>query len=221
MEVGVLIETCGVAGVGTVVAGALEVCIVTLGAGQGGGGRGGCRGGTAPGVEGGVVGVGWWGAVGVLAAVVPGTQLLRFDLRSVVNAIAVTRRRGGRGERRLRSRPFWPPRQGIAVGVAVGGTEGPRGGVGSVPMVRRRRGGAVPVEWQVLVELVDVKGIHVADDIGAQLRDVQVAEVDVLPSPIQVAPALMFQPKIQLCLGGGGGCGGTMWMAFRKDTTDA
>lgn len=90
MEVGVLIETCGVAGVGTVVSRALEVCIVTLGAGQGGGGRGGCRGGTAPGVEGGVVGVGWWGAVGVLAAVVPGTQLLRFDLRSVVNAIAVT-----------------------------------------------------------------------------------------------------------------------------------
>lgn len=87
MEVGVLIETCGVAGVGTVVSRALEVCIVTLGAGQGGGG---CRGGAASRAEGGVVGVGWRGAVGVLAAVVAGTQLLRFDLRSVVNAIAVT-----------------------------------------------------------------------------------------------------------------------------------
>lgn len=37
------------------------------------------------------------------------------------------------------------------------------------------------VEGEVLVKLVHVEGLHVADDIGAELRDVYVAEVDVLP----------------------------------------
>lgn len=40
------------------------------------------------------------------------------------------------------------------------------------------------VEREVLVKLVHVKGLHVADDISAELRDVYIAEVDVLPAAV-------------------------------------
>lgn len=70
------------------------------------------------------------------------------------------------------------------------------------------------VEREVLVELVHVEGLHVADDISAELRDVDVAEVDVLPATVNKTAALVLQillhPVVQVCFGSGGWCGGTM-----------
>ena len=70
------------------------------------------------------------------------------------------------------------------------------------------------VEREVLVELVHVEGLHVADDISAELRDVDVAEVDVLPAAVNKTAALVLQillhPVVQVCFGSGGWCGGTV-----------
>lgn len=62
-------------------------------------------------------------------------------------------------------------------------------------VVRGQARSCVAVERKVLVKLVHVEGLHVADDVGAELRDVHVAEVDVLPATagFQQAAALMFQ----------------------------
>lgn len=77
------------------------------------------------------------------------------------------------------------------------------------------------IEWEVLVELVHVEGLHVADDVGAEFRDVNVAEVDVLPAAVQEAAALVLQvllyAMVQVCLRGGGGCRRTMRLAWRED----
>ena len=64
-------------------------------------------------------------------------------------------------------------------------------GVGPVPVVGAWHVGSggrgnVPVEGKVLVELMHIEGLHVGDDVGAQLRDVHIAEVDVLPPPAAV-----------------------------------
>lgn len=40
------------------------------------------------------------------------------------------------------------------------------------------------VERKVLVKLVNVEGLHIADDISAELRDVYIAEVNVLPAAV-------------------------------------
>lgn len=82
VEVRVLVEAGGVAGVGVVIVGALDVRIVTLGARERhrGGGRG--RGHAGRAAVGAVVGV-RRGPVGVLA-VVARAQLLRFDLEPVL-----------------------------------------------------------------------------------------------------------------------------------------
>lgn len=83
VEIGILVDAGGVAGVGVVVVGALEVRVVTLGAGEGGSGRGsGGGGGTSLGTVGAIVGV-RGGAVG-LVTVVAGAQLLRFDVRPLL-----------------------------------------------------------------------------------------------------------------------------------------
>ena len=70
------------------------------------------------------------------------------------------------------------------------------------------------VEREVLVELVHVEGLHVADDISAELRDVDVAEVNVLPAAVNKTAALVLQillhPVVQVCFGSGGWCGGTV-----------
>ena len=70
------------------------------------------------------------------------------------------------------------------------------------------------VEREVLVELMHIKGLHVADDISAELRDVDVAEVDVLPAAVNKATALVFQillhPVVQICFGSSGWCRGTV-----------
>lgn len=70
------------------------------------------------------------------------------------------------------------------------------------------------VEREVLVKLVHVEGLHVADDISAELRDVYVAEVDVLPAAVDETTAFVFQillhPVVQICFGSSGWCRGAM-----------
>lgn len=74
----------------------------------------------------------------------------------------------------------------------------------------------VPIEGQVLVEFVYVKRLDVGDDVGAQLRDVHIAEVNVLPpaTAVHQPTTLMLQitlaPMMQVGLRGGGGCGRTV-----------
>lgn len=70
------------------------------------------------------------------------------------------------------------------------------------------------VEREVLVKLMHIKGLHVADDISAELRDVDVAEVNVLPAAVNKTTAFMFQillhPVMQICFGSSGWCRGTV-----------
>lgn len=40
------------------------------------------------------------------------------------------------------------------------------------------------IEGQVLVKLVDIEGIHVTDNLAAELGDVHIAEVDVLATAV-------------------------------------
>lgn len=49
------------------------------------------------------------------------------------------------------------------------------------------------IKREVLVKLMHIKGLHVADDISAELRDVNVAEVNVLPAAVNEATAFVFQ----------------------------
>lgn len=64
-----------------------------------------------------------------------------------------------------------------------------------------------------------VEGLHIADDVGAELGDVHVAEVDVLSAAVQQAPSLvlhvLFAPVVEVRFGGGGGCGWTVGLALR------
>lgn len=41
----------------------------------------------------------------------------------------------------------------------------------------------VPVGWEVLIELVDIKGLNVGDDITAELTNVHITEVNVELAP--------------------------------------
>lgn len=68
---------------------------------------------------------------------------------------------------------------------------------------------------QVLVELVNVEGVDGADDVSAELRDVDVTEVDVLTVGrrssagahcVHRLTALVFGSHVQVCLRGGGRC---------------
>ena len=88
VEVRVLVEAGGVAGVRVVIVGALDVRIVTLGAGERRCGRGGRRGRGDAGLAavGAVIGV-RGGPVGVLA-VVARAQLLRLDVEPVLAHLA-------------------------------------------------------------------------------------------------------------------------------------
>lgn len=76
------------------------------------------------------------------------------------------------------------------------------------------------VEREVLVELVHVEGLHVADDLSAELRDVDVAEVDVLPVAVDKTAAFVFQillhPVVEVCFGSSGWCRGTMGLPWKK-----
>lgn len=128
-------------------------------------------------------------------------HLLRLNLRFVVHGVILVHaptRRGGRHPTRA------PTFGGPGVGVDAGEDEGPGGVAVSVSGLRRgQQGGAVAVGRQILVELVDVEPVDGADDVGAQLRDVHVAEVDVLTAAgrsrtrgaaLQRPQALVFVP---------------------------
>lgn len=69
-------------------------------------------------------------------------------------------------------------------------------------------------ERKVLVKLVHIEGLHIADDISAELRDVHIAKVDVLPAAVNQTTAFMFQilldPVVQVCFGSSWWCRGTM-----------
>lgn len=100
MEIGVLVEARGVARVRVVIVGALEVSIVTLGAGERGCGRGSRRGRGDAGLAtvGAVIGV-RGRPVGVLA-VVARAQLLCFNMEPVLGGS-----RGGHGALAAPRRP--------------------------------------------------------------------------------------------------------------------
>lgn len=70
------------------------------------------------------------------------------------------------------------------------------------------------VEREVLVKLMDVERLHIADDISAELRNVYVAEVDVLSAAVNKTAAFVFQillhAMVQVCFGSSGGCRWTM-----------
>lgn len=121
VEVRVLVEARGVAGVRVVVVGALDVSIVTLGAGERRRGRG-SRGG---GGDAGLAAVG--AVVGVrrrpvrVLAVVAGAQLLRLDVEPVlVHLTGGGRGRGGGGGHGALAAPRGPVGGGVAVRGAVG-----------------------------------------------------------------------------------------------------
>lgn len=97
MEVRVLVEAGRVAGVRVVIAGALEVSIVTLRAGERGRGRGSrCgRGHAGLAAVGAVIGMG--GRPVRVLAIVARAQLLRFDMEPVLARFAARGRGGGDG----------------------------------------------------------------------------------------------------------------------------
>lgn len=72
---------------------------------------------------------------------------------------------------------------------------------------------SVSVGWQVLVEFIDIKGLHVGHHFVADLPDVHIAEVNVWLSPFPQGTPFSFGVSfacLQLSLRGGGRCGGTM-----------
>lgn len=75
----------------------------------------------------------------------------------------------------------------------------------------------MPVQREVLVKLMNIKGLHVADDISAQLTDVHIAEVNVLPAAVGKAAAFVLQvllnSMMEICFGGGGWCRWSMRLA--------
>lgn len=176
MEIRILVNAGGVARVGVVVIRALEVCIVALGAGERSSGRGGGRrGGARLRAVGAVVGVSRR-AVG-LVAVVTGAELLRFDVRPLLPGFVG--RRGSRG------RALVSPNLGrsAAAGSRMGIRRAVRPRRRVLPVVGWH--GGVAVQGQILVEFVDVKGLHVVNDLAAQFGDVHVAEIDVLAAALR------------------------------------
>lgn len=98
--------------------------------------------------------------------------------------------------------------------VGIGSTIGAGSSAGA--MVSRH--GSMAIERQVLVKLVHIEGFHVVDDLAAQLRDVHVAEVDVLAAAFHEAAALMLQlllaAVVEVGFGGGGGGGWSMGLTW-------
>lgn len=71
----------------------------------------------------------------------------------------------------------------------------------------------VSVGWQVLVEFVDIKGLHVGHHLVADLPNVHIAKVNVWLSPFPQGTPFSFGigfACLQLGLRGGGRCGGPM-----------
>lgn len=101
----------------------------------------------------------------------------------------------------------------VSAGRSQGAPEAVAGGRGCRVAPDMAWVASVSVGRQVLVELVDVKGLHVGHHLVADLADVHVAEVDVGLSPFpQGAPfplGVSFA-CLQLSLRGGGRRGGAM-----------
>lgn len=158
----------------------------------------------------------------LLLAVVAGAQLLCFDVRPLLCRTLLTAQCwqcvlcrglcwGLWGLWLLLGHPGVPGarrragRAADAVGTAVGGDLAVGG-----------RDPRVAVGGQVLVELVDVEGFDVGDDVAAELADVHVSEIDVgrLAAAFRQRAALALQVLLARLLsvrfGGGGGCGGTL-----------
>lgn len=80
------------------------------------------------------------------------------------------------------------------------------------------------IEREVLVKFVNVKGLHIADDISAELRDVYIAEVNVLPAAVNKTTAFVFQilfhPVVQVCFRSSGWCRWTVglpWKIYKSE----
>lgn len=80
------------------------------------------------------------------------------------------------------------------------------------------------VEREVLVKLMHVEGLHVADDISAELRDVYITEVDVLSTAVNQTTAFMFKillhPVVQVCFGSCGWCRRTVGLPCKENMRD-
>lgn len=175
MKVRILVQVGRIAGYGAVEPGALKVRVLRLD----GGGRGGDRRGAGGGTEGGVLRWGMRRCGGAGAAVMARAQLLRLHLRFGAHVFMTTRFPA----RRRRSRPGGSPAfrrpSRDAVGLKVGAGKG-EGTGGAAAAWLRCSGRAQAAGREVLVKLAHVEPVHGADDIGAELRDVHMAEVDVL-----------------------------------------
>lgn len=176
MKVRILVQVGRVAGYGAVEPGALKVSVVRLdGAGRGGDTRG-----AGGGTEGGVLRWGMRRCGGAGAAVVPRAQLLRLHLSFGADVFVTTRFPARRGRSRPGGSPaiFWRPSRDV-VGLKVGFGEG-EGSGGAAAAWLRCSGRAQAAGREVLVKLAHVEPVHGADDVCAELRDVHMAEVDVL-----------------------------------------
>lgn len=214
MEIGVLIEAGGIARVRAVIVRALQVSIVTLGAGERRSTRGGRSGWGDTGLAAvrAVIRVRRW-PVGVLT-VVAGAQLLCFYVKAVLANLTV----GGRSRRHgTLSAPGWNT-------TAIRGSVRAAGDWNRRPMTVvcgwGRGAWHVAVKREVLVELVNIKGLHVADDIGAQLVDVHITEVNVLPAAVGKAAPFVLQillnSVVEVCFRGGGWCRWSMRLPWKE-----
>lgn len=127
----------------------------------------------------------------LLLAVVTGAQLLRLDLRPLL-ALALL---AATGHRVLFGHPGAP---GLTAETEPSGV---RLCAATDTRVSMRR--------QVLVELVDVKWLHVGDDVAAQLTDVHGTKVDALLQRTALALQIRFAGR-QVRFGGRGRSGGTL-----------
>lgn len=121
-----------------------------------------------------------------LVAVMARAELFGLDVRPLLAGF--TGRRGGRGWA-LVSPSLGGPTSAAIDRVRVRGPIRSCGG--ALPMAGWHS--RVPIEWQVLVKFMDVKGLHVVDDLTAQLGDVHVAEINVLSTTFHEASAFVLQ----------------------------
>lgn len=64
------------------------------------------------------------------------------------------------------------------------------------------------MQRQILVKFTHIEGVHVADDLAAQVGDIQVAKVDVVAAAVQQAAPFQLQLLLGPWVPVGLGCGG-------------
>lgn len=151
----------------------------------------------------------------LLLTVVAGAQLLRLDVSGSPLALALlspntsTSTQGGDGVLLLLlGHPAMSSSTHLANGTGADAAVAARvARLGAVDARHAR----VPVGWQVLVELIDIEGLDVGDDVAAQLADIHVPEVDVelAARALLQRAALTLQvglARSQVCFGGGRWC---------------